>query len=92
MKKLKIIETIATIMLSVGVDTIVSNAVKATTPSNTKFVSKGLITISTLVLSGVCGNAAIKYAKHAVKETLKMIDESLEEDIDDTDEGIHEVK
>lgn len=65
---------------SVGIGTIVENAIKATTPETIKTMNKVLVGFGSLVLAGALGGIATKYTDEVIdngvdtfKSVLKMV-------------------
>ena len=63
-----ILGTIVNLITSTAVSTVVTNAIKATTPANMGLVNKGLTIIGTFVLSGLAGDAAGKYVMSGIEK------------------------
>jgi hypothetical protein len=89
MKKIELLKTGVSLVVSFGVGTIVGNIIKASTPSDVKKIVQLCIGAGSLVLTGLAGDAASKYtegkiddAVNSIKDFLKLNknDEEVEED------------
>lgn len=58
---------------SIGAGTVISNIVKATTPETVTMVGRISITIGTVVISGMIGEMAAKYATGEVDKIFTWV-------------------
>ena len=63
-----ILGTIVNLVTSTAVSTVVTNAIKATTPKDLSLVNKGLTIIGTFVLSGMAGDMASNYVIKGIEK------------------------
>ena len=81
MKKLEIIKTGVSLVISYGVGMIVGNLIKCTTPSDIRRITKLCIDASGFILAWTVGDMAAKHAENTIDSTIKTIkDMSQEED------------
>jgi hypothetical protein len=78
MNKLEMVKTVGSIIVSVGVGTIVSNAVKCTTIGPVGPIKAVCIGVGSFVLASMAGDKAVKYTEEkidsAVSEVKKMVE------------------
>lgn len=77
MKKLELIKTGVSIIVSVGVGAIVSNTIKSTTPDTAGTIKKVCIGIGGFVLSSMLTDEATKYTDKKIDNTVKEIQETV---------------
>jgi hypothetical protein len=84
MINIKTVKTVVGVVVSIGVGAIVDNAIKATTPSNTKGLKKLAVWVGGIVLSGMVTEAAIKYGEEKIDSAFtgvkKMVEEEKQEE------------
>jgi len=68
MNKLELLKSAAELIVSIGVSSVVGNAIKASLPENTKVVRKVAVGIGGFVLSSMVGDMASKYATESIDE------------------------
>lgn len=73
MNKLGIVKDIADIVVSIGVSSIVGNAIKLTTDPEAKLPKKIAIGIGGIVLSGLVSEAAQKYANVKIDNAAETV-------------------
>jgi hypothetical protein len=73
MNPLNLTKTVTEILVSVGVGSIVGNAIKQTTPANAHIVKRISIGIGGFVLSSMISAKASKYATDQIDETVEKI-------------------
>ena len=73
MKKLEMVKTAGSIIISVGVGAIVGNAVKCTTPFPVGAIKKFCIVVGSFVLSNMVGDKAVEYAEEKVDGAVDQI-------------------
>jgi len=73
MKKLEAIKAVTGFVISIGVGNIISNAVKATTPCNSKILNRVCTLAGVIVLSSIIGDIATKYAEEKITSAVKSI-------------------
>jgi hypothetical protein len=78
MSKLETIKAVGSLIVSVGVGSIVSNAVKCTTPGPVGTIKAVCIGVGSFVLANMVGDQAVKYTEEkidgAVSEVKKMVE------------------
>ena len=79
MKKLEMVKAILKIAVSIGVGTIVGNAIKTTTPDDIKQLSKIAVSLGSLALTGIASDMAIKYVDKEVDDMVKAAKDAKEE-------------
>lgn len=77
MEKIKMIKTAAVLVVGVGVNNIVSNAVKSTTPAGSNGLTKACTWVSVMVLTGIVADAAVKYTETKLDEVIKFVNETV---------------
>lgn len=77
MKKLELVKTGVGLVASVGVGAIVGNAIKATTPSDIKTISKLCVAVGSLVLTGILGDMASKYTDDQIDSMAETVRETI---------------
>lgn len=73
MKKLEILKSGITLVASVGVGAVVTNAVKSTTPADLKVLNKIVVVIGTTAVSYIASDGAAKYFGNYVDELTEMV-------------------
>lgn len=73
MTKIEIVKTVGKFVISVGVGTIISDAIKATTSSKNVGLKKLCVFVGGIVLGGMISESAITYAEKQVDEVVKGI-------------------
>lgn len=73
MKKIDILKKVGGIVVSVGVGAIVTNAIKATSPTSMGTIKKVCVIVGGLVLSSMVSDLAVKYAEETIDNTVKEI-------------------
>lgn len=73
MKMLNLTKSVTEIMVSVGVGSIVGNAIKVGTPAGTHIIKRACIAVGGFVLSSMISDKASKYASEAIDETVDKI-------------------
>jgi hypothetical protein len=73
MKKLEMVKTVGGIVVSIGVGTIIANAIKATTPRSIRGINKLLIWAGGLALGGMISDLAGDYAEKQIQSTVENI-------------------
>jgi len=66
-----ILKSAATLIASVGVGAVVTNAVKATTPDDMKMINKIFVMVGTTVVSHAVADLASKYTSGQIDEIDK---------------------
>lgn len=79
-KAFKMIKGGATVLASLGVGLIVGNAVQMTTPAGLSFIKKGLVSVGSVVLSGMVAEKASDYTGKSVDELAEFLDAGTDED------------
>lgn len=77
MKILDLAKGALSLVISFGVGTIVGNLIKHTTPVDVGKLTGYAIKIGALVLSGVAGDAASKYAEDQIDNTIETVTNTL---------------
>lgn len=80
MKKIEILKTVGGIIVSVGVATIVGNAIKCTTPPSMGTIKKVCIAVGTLVLTSMAGDRAVEYTEHKIDSAVVYVKSMIEEE------------
>ena len=80
MKRLEILKTGASLIVSVGVGAIVGNVIKTTTPADTKKILKICIDAGGLVLTGLAGDMAGKYTDKTIDDVVDAVKDVVKED------------
>lgn len=80
MKKLDILKTGLSLLVSVGVGAVVGNAIKATTPETTKGIGKLLVTLGSLALTGIASDMASRYTETKIDEAADAVREAVTEE------------
>jgi hypothetical protein len=75
-KKLEIVKFVGGLIISAGVSAIVSNAINATTPTNTKAMQKFYIGVGSFVLASLLCDKAITYVGDTFNKIIKTAKES----------------
>lgn len=73
MKKLEFLKSAITLVASVGVGAVVTNAVKATTPPDLKTLNKVAVLVGTMAASHTVADAASTYFGKNVDEWVEAI-------------------
>ena len=82
MKKKSVIDALkfaGSLVISVGVGTVVGDAVKSTSPSNLGAVKKVLVCLGTLVLTDMFTDMATQYTMKKIDDTVSEVKEGIEE-------------
>lgn len=79
-KAFQIIKGGATVVASLGVGLIIGNAVQMTTPANLSLIKKGLVSVGSVVLSGMVADKASDYTSKSVDELAEFLDAGTDED------------
>jgi len=79
MDKVEIAKTVSGLAISIGVESIISNAVKATTPEDTKTLNKVCTFVGVIVISGIVGKIAVEYAEDKIDCVSKWMKKSIKE-------------
>lgn len=79
MNKLDAVKNIAKIAVSIGVGAVVGNAVKCTTPEDTKGIGKILVALGSLVVANMISDKAADYTEEKIDETINDVKEALAE-------------
>jgi len=79
MEKIKMIKAGAVLVIGVGINNIVSNAVKSTTPAGSNAITKACTWVSVMVLTGIVADAAVKYTEKQLDEVIKFVNETVVE-------------
>jgi len=90
MKKLELLKTGASLVVSVGVGAIVGNVVKCTTPDDVKKVTKVCIGVGSLVLTSIAGDMAAKYTEEKIDAAVNAVKGLIEEEISDEQVSVEE--
>lgn len=72
MKKLEIVKAATQIVVSVGVGSIVGNAIKFTSPASTNLIKKVCIGIGSVVLSNMVSDKAVSYSDQKIDEVASI--------------------
>lgn len=73
MKKLELLKSAITLVASIGVGAVVTNAVKSTTPADLKTLNKIAVVVGSTAVSYVASDGAAKYFGNYVDELTEMI-------------------
>lgn len=73
MNGIVLVKGIVGMAASVGIGTIVENAIKATTPESIKTVNKVLVGLGSVVLAGALGDIANKYTDGVIDNTANTL-------------------
>ena len=73
MNPLNLIKSVVEIVVSVGVGSIVGNAIKQTTPANAHIVKRISVGIGGFVLSSMVSHHATNYTSKTIDETVEKI-------------------
>jgi hypothetical protein len=79
MKKIELVKTVGTFIVSAGVGAIVNNAVKATTPYKTGKIQRACIWVGALVLTSMLSDKATKYTEDKIDETVSKVKKMAED-------------
>ena len=71
---MNVLKQLTGLVASMGVNEVVGNAIKATTPQDLNKYKKGLVFIGTMVIGGIAGGAANKYVEQQFDEFQNIID------------------
>lgn len=71
------IKGLTELIVSVGVGTIVENAIKATTPANTALARKIAIGVGSIAMSSLVASKVSHYIVDQINETTEQIKEAL---------------
>lgn len=88
MNKLELVKTGIGLVVSVGVGAIVGNAVKATSPSDMKAITKFCVGVGSLVLTGLFGDMAAKYTGDSIDSVVNAVKDNIKGE--DTDQEVIE--
>jgi hypothetical protein len=69
------IQQIAGFAASMGVNEVVGNVIKSTTPEGLSKYKKGLVFVGTMVIGGIAGEKAKKYVDDQFDEAKKLMAE-----------------
>lgn len=73
MKVLEAVQTIASLGVSVGVGAIISNVIKATTPSGIKVLTKICIGIGSFVVGSMLSDMAGNYTEKKIGDAIEFV-------------------
>jgi hypothetical protein len=73
MNWIKLIRASAIFVTSASVGAVVSNAVKATTPSNLKTLNQVMVGIGGFIISSMVADAACVYIEKQIDEAIKLV-------------------
>jgi hypothetical protein len=73
MNPFPIVKLAAELLVSFGAGAVVTNTIKVTTPSNAKLIQKIAIGVGGFVLSGMVGEAAVKYANTSIENGVAQV-------------------
>ena len=79
MEKIKMIKQAAVLVVGIGVNNIISNAVKSTTPAGNNKLTKACTWVSVVVLTGIVADAAIKYTENQIDAVIRFVNETVVE-------------
>ncbi len=68
-----IVKSVVGLVASIGVGTVVGNAVKATTPANISKFGKIATVVGSVVLTGMVGIAAEKYTDGQIDKAVEFV-------------------
>jgi hypothetical protein len=77
MDKIEVAKAVTGIAVGIGIESIVSNAVKATTPSDKSTLSKACTWMGVFVLAGMLVNKAIDYTDNAIDMTVDYVNKTM---------------
>lgn len=80
MKKLEMIKTGVSLVISIGVGIIVKNVIKATTPKDIKKITKFCVLVGGIALSDVLGQMATKYVEDEIDDTVDKVKNIIKEE------------
>lgn len=69
------------IVVTIGVASIVGNAVKFTTPSSIGKLTKACVGIGSFMLGGLAADATVKYTNRQIDDVANMIDINVQPDM-----------
>lgn len=72
-KKIEAVKAVAGFAVSAGVGIIIGNAIKATTPVDTKLITKALILIGGGALGGMVGEKTATYVNEQIDDVTNVI-------------------
>jgi hypothetical protein len=75
MEKIKMIKQAAILVVGIGVNSIISNAVNSTTPAGNNKLTKACTWVSVMVITGIVADAAIKYTESQIDAAIKFVNE-----------------
>lgn len=81
---LKTVKQVVTIVVSVGVGAIVSNAIKHTSPPDMSTIKKLCVGAGGLVLGSMVSDKATEYTDQKIDETAEQMKEMFKEDPEET--------
>lgn len=61
---------------SAGAQEVVGNVIKSTTPSDLNKYKKGLVVVGTFVISGMIGDAAVRYVDRQIEDLKEVFQEA----------------
>lgn len=78
MNKIELVKAGIGLIVSVGVGAIVGNAVKATTPGTIKGLSKFIVSMGSLAITGMTSYEATKYTEGRIDEIVDAVKQMFE--------------
>lgn len=79
MNKLEAIKNVAKVVVSIGVGAVVGNAVKCTTPEDTKGIGKLVVTLGSLVIANMISDKSADYVEKKIDDTVEEVKDALAE-------------
>lgn len=73
MNKLEILKTAVGLVVSVGVGTVVGNAIKATTPLNQNLLNRSLVKVGAFFVGGVLSEAAFTSVEKTIDNVAEKV-------------------
>ena len=72
MRKLEMVKSVTQIVVSVGVGSIVGNAIKFTTPASSNLVKKVCIGVGSMILSNMVSDKAVQYSDQKIEDIANI--------------------
>ena len=79
MEKIKMIKTVAMVVVGAGIKSIISNAVESTTVNEGSKLTKACTWVAVVVLTGIVTDAAIKYTEKKLDKVIIFVNETVVE-------------
>lgn len=86
MKKLEMVKSAGSLLVSSGVGMIVGNAIKATTPPAVGALAKLSIKVGAVVISNMVGDYAVKHVESKIDGAVNTVKNLIKEEVEEKKE------